>query len=451
VTVASRRLPLLAVLALVLVVVGVASSISTPKNPSALPGGLSVAGNAESTALYCTGLSGVGGSLARGHVTFLNTTDSSRSVLVQVVSDTGQRGRTSIRLGAHGARSINPESLATGHSFGLEAQVTGGGVVADEVTVNHLAEVPCTTTGITDWYGAGFDTLVGSAAYLSVYNPTATPAVFNVAAYTADGYDAPATYQGLSVGAHSQLELSLGTEIVDSTNIGVHVSVLRGSIEIVGVQQSGSVISLNAGATVLASEAWFPRVTTVADALAQLRISNPGPLAATISATVELAPYKVSPQVVTIAPYSSADIVITPNTAIPADSYATVTLTSSEPFFSSLATGSSAGVSLWTPQGPGSAFLVADFAGLGFDAAMVTDTSSRPITVHFATLGATSVTGSVRLEGDTTESILALFTAIPTLSGTTLLVRTSSPSLLVTTTLPSRPRGTSVVDALDGG
>jgi hypothetical protein len=449
--VASRRLPLLLVLALALVLVGTLSSLSTPKNPSALPGGLNVAGNAESTALYCTGLSGVGGSLARGHVTFLNTTDSSRSVLVQVVSDTGQRASTTFHLGAHGARSINPLSLETGHSFGLEAQVTGGGVVADEVTVNHLAEVPCTATGITNWYGAGFDTLVGSTADLSVYNPTATPAVFNVAAYTASGYDAPSTYQGLSVGAHSQMELNLATEIVDTSNIGVHVSVLRGSIEIVGVQQSGSVISLNAGATVLASQAWFPRVTTVSNALAQLRISNPGPLSATVTATVDLAPYKVAPQAVTIAPYSSAEIVITPNTAIPADGYAAVTLSSSEPFFSSLASGSSAGISLWTPQGPGRAFLVADFAGLGFDAATVTDVSTHPITLHFSTLGATSLTGSVRLAGDTTESILTLFSALPTLSDTTLLVRTANPTLVVTTTLPSRPRGTSVVDALDGG
>jgi hypothetical protein len=286
---------------------------------------------------------------------------------------------------------------------------------------------------------------------LSVYNPTATPAVFNVAAYTASGYDAPSTYQGLSVGAHSQMELNLATEIVDTSNIGVHVSVLRGSIEIVGVQQSGSVISLNAGATVLASQAWFPRVTTVSNALAQLRISNPGPLSATVTATVDLAPYKVAPQAVTIAPYSSAEIVITPNTAIPADGYAAVTLSSSEPFFSSLASGSSAGISLWTPQGPGRAFLVADFAGLGFDAATVTDVSTHPITLHFSTLGATSLTGSVRLAGDTTESILTLFSALPTLSDTTLLVRTANPTLVVTTTLPSRPRGTSVVDALDGG
>jgi len=445
-----RGVPLLAVLAAALILVGVLSSLNTATNPSTLPGGLGVS-NAESTALYCTGLSGVAGSLARGHVTLLNTTGSSRSVLVQVVSDTGQRASASIHLGAHAARSINPATLATGHSFGLEAQVSGGGVVADEVTANHLAGVGCTTTGVTNWFASGFDTLVGSAAYVSVYNPTATPAVFNVAAYTANGYDAPATYQGLSVRAHSQMELSLGTEIVDTSNIGVHVSVLRGSIEIVGVQESGSVVSLNAGATVLADQAWFPRVTTVGDAVAQLRISNPGSEPATVTATVDLAPFKVAPQIVTIPPYASGDIIITPNTAIPADGYASVTLSSGQPFVSSLASGSSAGIALDAPEGPGREFLVADFSGLGFDAATVTNTSSRTITVHFSTLGATSVSATARLDGDTTESILSLFGAIATLSDETVLVRSSEPSLLVTTTLPSRPRGVAVVGALDGG
>jgi hypothetical protein len=159
----------------------------------------------------------------------------------------------------------------------------------------------------------------------------------------------------------------------------------------------------------------------------------------------------VAPQIVTIPPYASGDIIITPNTAIPADGYASVTLSSGQPFVSSLASGSSAGIALDAPEGPGREFLVADFSGLGFDAATVTNTSSRTITVHFSTLGATSVSATARLDGDTTESILSLFGAIATLSDETVLVRSSEPSLLVTTTLPSRPRGVAVVGALDGG
>jgi hypothetical protein len=46
---------------------------------------------------------------------------------------------------------------------------------------------------------------------------------------------------------------------------------------------------------------------------------------------------------------------------------------------------------------------------------------------------------------------LSLFGGVRTLSATTLLVRASAPTLLVTTALPSTPVGVTVVPVLDGG
>jgi hypothetical protein len=445
----SRRRPLFVVLASALIVVGVLSSLSHATNRSVLPGGLSVAGTAESTALYCTGLSGDVGP-QEGHVALLNTTDLPRTVLVQVVNDLGQRASDTVQIAAHATTSVSPIALLKGHSYAVEAQVSGGGVVAQEITRNEMAEVPCTSTGVTNWFGAGFDTLVGSSGELSIYNPTATPAVFNVATYSATGYAAPAPFQGLSVGAHSQMELNLGTQIVNTANIGVHVSVLRGTIAIVGVQQSGPVVSLSSGATSPAKSWWFPRVTTVNDALAEIRVANPGPLTANVTVHVTLSPYKIAPQTVAVPPYSSGDVVITPNSAIPADGYAAVQLTSNDPVFTSLASGTSGGVSLWSPQTPSSSFLVSDFTGHGFGAATVTNTSSRPITVRFTTFGEDIDTGSTTLAGHSTQNILSVFSGVTSLRATTFLVRSSVRALLVTTTLPSTPAGVTVVAALGG-
>jgi hypothetical protein len=414
-----------------------------------LPGGLSVAGTAESTALYCTGLSGDVGP-QEGHVAFLNTTDLARTVLVQVVNDLGQRASVTVQIAAHATTLVSPIALLKGHSYAVEAQVSGGGVVAQEITRNEMAEVPCTSTGVTNWYGAGFDTLVGSSGELSIYNPTATPAVFDVATYSATGYAAPAPFQGLSVGAHSQMEVNLGTQIVNATNVGVHVSVLRGTIAIVGIQQSGSVVSLSSGSASSATSWWFPRVTTVNGASAEIRVANPGPLTANIIVQVALSPYKIAPQSVAVPPYSSGDLVITPNSAIPARGYAAVRLTSNEPVFTSLASGTSAGVSLWSPQVPSSAYLVSDFTGHGFAAATVTNTSPRAITVRITTFGADVDTGSTTLAAHSTQNILSVFSGVTSLSHITLLVRSSTRSLLVTTTLPSSPAGVTVVAALDG-
>ncbi len=449
-----RRRPLLVMLAVVLIAVGLVSSLNRPTNPSLLAGGINGGSYAESTALFCTGLGGNVSSAAtslEGHVVFLNTTDASRSLAVQVVNDLGQRAFATLHVGAHATTLVSPITLLKAHNYAVEAQVSGGGVVAQEVNKTGQAAVPCTSTGVTNWYGAGFDTVVGSSGVLSIYNPTATPAVFNVATYSSAGYAAPAPFQGLSVAAHSQLEVDLGTQVVNMTNIGVHVTVLRGSLAVVGVQQSGGVDSFITGATAPSRVAWFPLVTTVNGALAEIRVANPGATAADVTIHVKLAKFDIAPQSVTIAPYSSGFVVVTPNSAIPANGYAAVKFTSNEPVVTSLASGTSAGISLWTPQGPSANFLLSDFSGHGFNDAAVTNTSSRSLTVHFTTLGTKSVSASATLAGGSTQSILSLFAGVTSLNATTLLVKSSAPRLLVTTTLPSSPVGVTVVSVLDGG
>jgi hypothetical protein len=255
------------------------------------------------------------------------------------------------------------------------------------------------------------------------------------------------------VGAHSLLEINLGTQIVNTTNIGVHVKVLRGSIDIVGVQGSGPVTSFNAGVMALATTAWFPRVTTASGATAQIRVTNTGAVAANVVANVELSNYKVAPQSQIIAPYSSGVITITPNSAIPAAGYGTVTFTSNVPVATSLATGTSGTIALSAPVAPSNSFLIADFSGKGFDASTVTNTSSKALTVTFSSLvgaGQHGATSSTQLDADSTENILSLFSGLTSLKGVTLLITSSKPTLVVTTTLPTTPAGTTVVAPLDG-
>jgi hypothetical protein len=441
----SRRTPLLVILAIALIGVGLASSLTKATNPSSTSAGLGPV-NAESTALYCTGLSGDIGPL-EGHVVFLNTTNATRSIAIQVVNDLGQRANTTLKLAGHATMLLSPISLLKGHSYAVEAQVSGGGVVAQEVTRTGRAEVPCSTTGVTTWYEAGFDTLVGSSGDVSVYNPTATPAVFNVSTYSTSGFSAPAPFQGLSVGAHAEMEVDLGSQIVNASNIAVHVSVLRGTVVVVGVQQSGSVVSLSTGETSLTKITWYPLVTTVNNALAQIRIANPSALAANVTADVALPNEKIAPQVVSIPPYSSSDIVITPNSAIPPSGYATVRLTSNVGVVSTLVTGTSAGLSLWSPQPPSNMFLLSNFSGLGFNNVTFTNTSLRSVTVHYTSVGPTSTTGSIKLAARATQ----IFSGVASLRTTTYLVSASSSAVVVTTTLPSAPTGVTVVPVLNGG
>ena len=165
----SRRSPLFVVLALVLVIVGLLTSLAKTPNSSTLPGGLGAATNAESTALYCTGLS----SASPGRVSFFNTANTARSLTVTVVSDVGRTWTGTIELAAHAGQVVQPSVVdapvthrsksgrvtTVAVNYGVAVQISGGGVVADEIQGN--TSVPCLSQGVTRWYAAGFNTLVG--------------------------------------------------------------------------------------------------------------------------------------------------------------------------------------------------------------------------------------------------------------------------------------------------
>lgn len=448
-----RRIPLFAVLAVVLVVSGVLSATARSHNPNQLPSGLSFNADAESTALYCTGLTSPKYG-ASGHVLFVNTTNTAHLLKIDDVSDAGGSVARQALLGPRQSISIDPTAKLSGDSYGVGALISGGGVVGVEITKGDTGEAPCISTGVTNWFATGFDTTVGSSTELSVYNPTATPAVFNVATYSSAGYVAPPKFQGYAVGAHAQVELDLGTQLVNATNIGVHVRVLRGTLDIVGVQQSGTTVSLNAGTATPLRSAVFPRVTTAQNAVAQIRLSNPGPDPAQVALAVVLAPYHPPTQSVTVPGYGSALVAITPNPAIPAAGYASVHMRSTRPVIASLATGTDKQIALTAPELPESEFLVDDVTGRGFDAATLTNVAAKAINVTMTSLAPLTtlphVGGEGRVNGDTTLNIRTVIPAFATLRRAFFLVQASRPTLLVTLTLPTKPPGMTVVEPLDG-
>ncbi|HUZ42628.1 MAG TPA: DUF5719 family protein [Acidimicrobiales bacterium] len=447
-----RRIPLLVVLALALIVVGVLSSEAKSVDPSQLPSALALNGHAESTALYCTGLSSqrLG---EDGRVIFLNTTDQSHLVTIDDVSNLGARTSREMTLRPYQQYGFDPSAGLSGDYFGVGAQVIGGGVVGVEVTASHSSEAPCISTGVTNWFASGFDTTVGSSATLSVLNPTATPAVFNVSTFSSSGYVAPAKFQGYAVAPHSQADIDLGTQIVDMRDVGVHVRVLRGTLDIVGLQKSGPTVSFNSGVIAPSTSAIFPLVTTSNNATAQIRFANPGPTPINVRLSVTLAPYHVPIQSLTVAPYGSAVATITPNSAIPAASYASVTVSSNAPVITALATGTGKYVALSSTQPPEPQYLVGDFTGRGFDAATFTNTSSRAISINVTTLPVSRSADldnvQVHLAADTTESVRSALPALTHLRGLVMIVTASRPTLVVALSLPTRPAGMTVVSALD--
>ena len=324
---------------------------------------------------------------------------------------------------------------------------------AEQVVTRHGTQAPCVSAGVTNWYGSGFDTIVGSRAILSVYNPTATAAVFNVTTFSTSGFLSPASLQGVSVAPHTELALNLGDEIVATQNFGAQVSVLRGSLVVVGDQISGTTSSLNYGTSLLASTGTFPLVTTANKALAQVRIANPGPAAATVTLTVNVGKFKVAPQSKTVAAYHSAMIIITPNTAIPAAGEASLVMTSNEPVDATLATGTTNGLTLSPLGTPVARAILADVTGGGFGEATATNATGAVATFAWTLIhhGVVTSTGSTSIRAGRTISLGQLLGGRAKLRGSTLVLTSSTPALVVDAILNTTPIGLTLASPLNGG
>ena len=431
-----RRLPLTAVMVTALVITAALSTFLGTSNPSKLSSGLLVASNSESAALYCSGLTS-------SSVTFLNTTSTSHKISLSWTTDTGQSGSESTKIS--GNSTWNLSSVGKGKVFAVAAQVNGGGVVAAVVVSNGLQSA-CSSIGAQSWFGAGFDTTVGSTGDLSIYNPTATAAVFNVSTYSDKGFNAPAAFQGLSVNAHQLFVLNLGTQLVNTSNIGVRVKVLRGSLDIIGIQQSGNTVSYYSGQSQLSKQSLFPLVTTENGAKAQLRYANPGSKTISVTVKVSLPPYNVPAQSLTVLPYSSGEITITPNTAIPANGYAFVSSSSSDPILTTLVLGTSKGTSLSALGNPSSSLLFANFNGTAIETARVTNTSKQSVTVSISSLpsqGVKSSTSKFHIKAGETVQVKLQHIA------TGEFITAPKSVLLATVALQTTPAGVNLLSALN--
>jgi len=129
-------------------------------------------------------------------------------------------------------------------------------------------------------------------------------------------------------------------------------------------------------------------------------VANPNNQSANVVLDVGLGSYHVVPQTLTLAPFSSGLPKSRRTRRSRPLGYAALTLHSSEPVVSQLATGTRNWFSLSSPVTPGDAFLVNDFTDVGFGAATVTNISSRPITVDVSSYLSSVVDRRARRRGD---------------------------------------------------
>ncbi len=391
------RLNLATALAAIFLLATLVNYVQHPSNP-----GISTASSlgTNATVLYCTGLSSTKHHES-GLVTFQNTSGEKRSITISVSSPDAKIASTKLILGAYRSKTFDPSTVSAGSYFGVSAQFNGTGVIAQESLMSGQSVTPCISSGSRQWFGAGFDTTVGSLGALSVYNPTGTPAVLNIVAFTPTGYVAPAPFQGLSVLGHAENLLDLGSQIVDRADIAVRVTVLRGSLVVAGVQESGSTQSILTESSQPQLAVTYPAISTAASAYSVIRLANSQNRDALAHVLVDDGVYGKVNFTVPVAAYSTAEARISPNTAIAAGGLVSVTVKSKRPLSSSLLTGATKGLTWLTSSTSSSVVVVTDPLKLGYSNLVLANTSNKAITVTETQLnaGALQTTYTLKAHG----------------------------------------------------
>jgi Family of unknown function (DUF5719) len=393
--------PNLAVILVSIILLSLAVNYAqSPTNP-----GTSTASSlgTNATVLYCTGLSSAKHHEA-GLVTFQNTSGEKRTIAISVSSPDAAVATTKLTLDGYRSRTFNPSSISTGSYFGVSVQFNGTGVIAQESVMNGKSVSPCIASGSRYWYGAGFDTTVGSLGALSIYNPAGTPAVLNIVAFTPTGYVAPAPFQGLSIPGHAQRLIDLGSQIVNRTGIATQVSVLRGSLVVAGVQESGPHESLLTLSAVPQVSVTYPAVSTASAATSVIRLANTRNHDATAQVVVDAGIYGKIRFSVPVAAYSTAQANISPNTAIPAGGLMSVTVSSKRPIATSLVTGDGKGSNWLPPSIASSRVVMTDPLKLGYAQLVLSNTSKQQIQVTETQLkaGSRQRTFTIKARGNLT-------------------------------------------------
>lgn len=318
------RWPVLVFLAVVLVGAGLidaAVGTSTPPAPAMLAA-VGAPFGSESSSWYCTG--GTGGSgAAGGTVELVNSGRRAVSGTVTVVNDQGASGSAAVTVPAGGQEAVATDQVEQGNWLAASVDLDGGGVVASEIVEGSTgwAEAPCASTTAPDWYFASGSTENGSLLYVSLFNPTSTVSVVDLAFVTPKGMLRPQPFEGLVVGPGQLVVAGVASFVQGASSVSTIVEagsgqVVASELEVHSVGgRSG--LSLRLGSPVTESVWTVPRTVHVTGSAASLVVFNPTAVSQQITVTVHLPSGPVAPFQYRLGPESAWSMATSGSTRIP--------------------------------------------------------------------------------------------------------------------------------------
>ena len=304
----------------------VATVLPNQSNPSINSSTLNPALGAESTSLYCVGISAAG-SPGSGGAKFWNSSSERRHLDLAVTNDTSVLA-SSASIEPNDTLFV-PVGATPNGSVSVRAQVDGSGVVGSLFTAGpDSTSVPCQGEGVTDWYASGLGTANGMTTRLTLVNPSATPTVIDISTQSSLGYLAPAPYQGLVIAANGQLTLDLGRQVVEAKSLAVHVTALRGSFVGSALIVISKYASILTGQPLPATEAYFASVNTNGDATESINLYNPLEVTAHVKLKLQVPGFTIAPISIDVEPSATIGVTLVPDTRVPAAGWATLRVSS---------------------------------------------------------------------------------------------------------------------------
>jgi hypothetical protein len=272
----------------VLVGVGLVSTLApTPQAPPAPASGDGVTvapAGAHASSFFCA--TGAGTDAGAGSTATVILTNSTRAPVTGVESAVAESGVGPVVGGvtvpALGTAVVQP---AAGLPIGGSASsfsFPGGGVTGTAVVAGPQGwtTAPCATQVASQWDFAGGSTAAGILD-LSLYNPTAAPAVVDVSFLTSDGTVLePQPYQGISVSPGGLVIEGLAAYVQNQPVVATLVQATSGALVATELDQmivsAGTGLALLAGTPGLSSSWRFAQTTAVQGGTVTLFVANPG-------------------------------------------------------------------------------------------------------------------------------------------------------------------------------
>lgn len=185
-----------------------------------------------STSWYCPGVPGGKLTASTGHFSITNSSESGFSAAVTIFPADGIPVMKTVEVAPRSRVTVTPADLSPSIIAAALIEMTGavGAVEQTAITQEGMAVSPCALEPSSTWYFADGSTRVDASMNLTLFNPSPTDAVVDLAFADEDGPHPTKKFEGRVVPARRLVVIDVGQVIQRKERLSVAATVRGGTI-----------------------------------------------------------------------------------------------------------------------------------------------------------------------------------------------------------------------------